>query len=67
MLDTFSSYPSIENIRRTVKTNEKLSFQPILKYLVHEIFLNLDFFKAIPVGNISADMLKCTVDINPPF
>ena len=29
VLDAFSSHPSIESFRRTIKTNEKFSFQPV--------------------------------------
>ena len=42
VLDAFNSHPSIETIRRTVKTNEKFSFQPVLEDLVREIILNID-------------------------
>ena len=63
MLDAFNSYPSIERIRKTVKTNEKFSFQPVPEDLVRKIILSLDGSKATPVGDISADMLKSTVDI----
>ena len=42
VLDAFNSHPSIETIRRTVKSNEKFSFQPVLEDLVREIILNID-------------------------
>ena len=67
VLNTFNSHPSSERIRRTVKTNEKFSFQPVPKDLLREIILNLDGSKATPVGDILADMLKSTVDIHVPF
>ena len=35
--------------------------------LVREIILNVDGSKATPVGDISADMAKSTVDIHLPF
>ena len=63
MLDAFNSHPSIERIRKTVKTNEKFSFQPVPEDLVRKIILSLGGSKATPVGDISADMLKSTVDI----
>ena len=66
MLDAFNSHPSIGRIRRIFKTNEKFSFQPVPEGLVHEIILNLDGSKATPVGDIPADILKSTVDINLP-
>ena len=67
VLDAFNSHPSIERIRRTVKTNEKFSFQPVPEDLVREIVLNLDGSKATPVRAISADMVKSTVDMHLPF
>ena len=67
MLDAFNSHPSIERIRRTVKTNEKFSFQPVPENLVRQIILNLDGSKATPVLDIPADMLKSTLDIHLPF
>ena len=67
VLDAFSSHPSIERVRRTVKTNEKFSFQPVSEDLVRKIILNLDGSKATPVGDIPTDMLKSTVDIHLPF
>ena len=39
MLDAFNSHPSIERIMRTVKTNEKISLQPVPADLVREIIL----------------------------
>ena len=67
VLDAFNSHPSIERIRRTVKTNEKFSFQPIPEDLVRGIILKLDGSKATPVGDIPGDMLKSTVDIHLTF
>ena len=60
MLDAFSSHPSIERIRRTIKTNEKFSFQRVPEDLVREIILSLDASNATPVGDIPADILKCS-------
>ena len=67
VLDAFNSYPNIERIMRTVKTNEKVSFQPVPQDLVRGIILNLDSSKATPVGDNPADMLKSTVDIHLSF
>ena len=38
VLDASNSYPSIERVRRTVKTNENFLFKPVPEDLVHEIF-----------------------------
>ena len=67
MLDVFNSHPSIEIIRRTIKTNEKFSFQPIPEDLVRETILSLVASKATPVRDIPADILKSTVDIHLTF
>ena len=42
VLGAYNSNSSIERIRRTIKTNEKFSFQPVPEDLVHDIILNLD-------------------------
>ena len=67
MLDAFNSHPSIERIRRTVKTNEKFSFHPVSEELVRKTILNLNGSKVTPVGDIPVDMLKSTVDVHLPF
>ena len=67
VLYALSSHSSVERIRRTVKTNEKFSVQPIPEDLVCEITLNLDSSKATNVEDIPADMLKSAVDIHLPF
>ena len=67
VLDAFNSHPSIERIGRTIKTNEKFSFQPVPQDLVREIILSLDTSKATPVGDILSDVLKSTVDIHLHF
>ena len=67
VLNGFNSHPSIERIRRTVKTNEKVPFQPVPEDLVREIILSLDGSKATPIGDIPADMLKSTMAIHLPF
>ena len=54
-------HPSIERIRRTVKTNEKFSFQPVPEDLVREIILDLDGSEVTPAGDIPADILKSTL------
>ena len=67
MLDVSNSHPSIEIIRKTVKTYEKFSFQPVPEDLVCEIILNLDGSKATPVVDIPVYMLKSTVGIHLLF
>ena len=67
VLDAFNSHPSIERIRRIVKTNKNFSFQTVPEDLVRKIVLKLDGSKATPVGDIPANTLKSTVDIHLPF
>ena len=65
MQKVLNAHPSVERIRRNIEINEKFIFQQVAKDLVRKIILNIDNFKATPVGGIPADNLKCTVDINP--
>ena len=51
----FNAHPSVKRIRRNIETNEKFSFQQLTGDLVLKIILNLDSFKATPVGDILAD------------
>ena len=53
-----------ERIRKTAKTNEKISFQLVPEDLVREIILSLDGCKVTPVGDVPVDMLTFTVDIH---
>ena len=48
-------------------TNEKLSFQFVTEDLVREEIMNLDGSTATPIGDISVDILKSTVDIHLAF
>ena len=66
-LKMFNAHPSVEKIRRNIKIREKTSFQQVIKGLVRKMFLNLDSFKATPVGDISVDMLKSTADTHFPI
>ena len=47
--------------------NEKLSFKFTTKDQVKEEIINLDGSKVSPIGDVSADVLKSTVDIQLPF
>ena len=66
-LKMFNAHPSPEKIRRNIKIREKTSFQQVIKDLVRKMFLNLDSFKATPVGDIPVDMLKSTTDTHFPI
>ena len=66
-LKMFNAHPSVEKIRRNIKIREKTSFQQVIKGLVRKMFLNLDSFKATPVGDISVDILKSTADTHFPI
>ena len=48
-------------------TNEKVSFQFVTEDQVREVIMNLDSSKAAPIGDISVDILKSTIDIHLPF
>ena len=48
-------------------TNEKFSFKYVTKDQLRELIMNLDSSKATPIGNISVDILKSSIDIHLPF
>ena len=48
-------------------TNEKSPFKFVTEDLVREEVMNLDGSKATPIGDISVDVLKSTVDIHLPY
>ena len=48
-------------------TNKKFSFKFVTEDLVREEIMNLDSSKTTPIGDISVDILKSTVDIHLPF
>ena len=48
-------------------TNEKFSFKYVTEDQLRELIMNLDSSKATPIGNISVDILKSSIDIHLPF
>ena len=60
-------HPSVHEISQTFMTNEKFSFQFVSEDQVREEIMNLEGSKATPIGDISVDILKSTVDIHLPF
>ena len=60
VLTFFNGHSRVETIRRNIKIDEKFSFQQVIEDLVRKIVLNLDSFKATPVG-------ESTVDVHLPF
>ena len=58
-------YPSIDKIRKTYESNKNLFFQTSNRRTLAARFLSDDGSKATPVGDIPADMLKVTPDIQP--
>ena len=48
-------------------TNKKSYFEFVTEDLVREEIMNLDGSTATPIGDISVDILKSTVDIHLPF
>ena len=57
----------LKKLGETSKLEKKTSFQQVIKDLVRKMFLNLDSFKATPVGDIPVDMLKSTTDTHFPI
>ena len=58
---------SVNEISQTFMTNEKFSFKFVTEDHLREEIINLDGSKATPIGDISVDILKSTVDIHLPF
>ena len=63
ILKAFESHPSIEKIKKAIKTNEKLSFRNVKDDEVRKFIMNLDVSKATP----PTDMLKQTIDVDLPI
>ena len=63
ILKAFESHPSIEKIKKAIKTNEKLSFPNVKDDEVRKFIMNLDVSKATP----PTDMLKQTIDVDLPI
>ena len=67
ILTVFESHPSIEKIKKAINTTEKFFFSHVKNDEVRKFIINLDCFKATPVGDIPIDMLKQTIDIHLPI
>ena len=66
-LEKLKNYPSVHKISQTFMTNEKRSFKFMTEDQVREVIMNIDSSKATPIGDISVDILKSTIDIHLPF
>ena len=67
ILEKHKNHPSVQEISQTFMTNKKFSFEFVTEDLVRKEIMNLDGSKATPIGDISVDILKSTVDIHLPF
>ena len=67
ILEKHKNHPSVQEISQTFITNKKFSFEFVTEDLVREEIMNPDGSNATPIGDISADILKSTVDIHLPF
>ena len=67
ILERHKHRPSVQKSSQIFMTNEKFSFQLVTEDQVREEIMNLDGSKATPIGDISVDILKSTVDIHLPF
>ena len=64
ILEKHKHHPSVQEISQTFMTND---FKFVTEDLVRKKIMNLDGSKATPIGDISVDILKSTVDIHLPF
>ena len=65
ILEKHKNHPSVHKINQTFITNEKFSFKFVTE--VQEVFMNLDNSKATPIGDVSVNTLKSTIDIHLSF
>ena len=64
ILKKFIFHPSIDKIRKTYECDQKFSFQQVTEERLRQVILSIDGSKGTPVGDITADMLKITLDIH---
>ena len=64
ILEKFSFHPSIDEIRKTYERDKNFFFHQVTEKHVRQVILSIDGSKATPVGDIPADMLKVTLDID---
>ena len=64
ILEKFDTHPSILKIKQKLKNNESFSFQLVTEDQVRKEILNLNGSKATPIGDISVNLLKLTVDVH---
>ena len=64
ILQKFIFHPSIDKIRKTYECDQKFSFQQVTEERLRQVILSIDGSKGTPVGDITADMLKITLDIH---
>ena len=64
ILGKFNFHPSIDEIRKPYESDKNFFFQQVTEEHVRQVILSIDGSKATPVGDIPADMLKVTLDID---
>ena len=67
ILEKHKNNPSVQKISQTFMTNEKFSFKFLTDDQVREVIMNLYSSKATPIGDLSVDILKSTIDIHLSF
>ena len=67
ILEKHKNHPSVQEISQNFMTNKKFSFEFVTEDLARKEIVNLGGSKATPIGDISADIFKSTVDIHLPF
>ena len=63
ILDQYKSHPSIVMIKNKVKVTSKFKFKDTNADSMYRKIISLDSKKAVPEGDVSVDVLKCTADI----
>ena len=63
ILNQYKSHPSIVMINNKVKVTSKFKFRDTNADEMYRRIISLDSKKAVPAGDVSVDVLKCTADI----
>ena len=66
-LEKHKNNPSVQKISQTFMTNERFPFKFLTDDQVREVIMNLYSSKATPIGDLSVDILKSTLDIHLSF
>ena len=62
IIEKHKHHPSVHRISQAFMTDEKFSSKFVTENQIIEVIMNLDSSKAAPIGEISVDILKSTIE-----